>query len=83
MDNELLCSRANRIRLIIKFVDSQPNKLRDSILAALKHEFQVSEKEIDFLIRTGILVEYRGVDENNNGIDFLRSGERGKVFFEI
>lgn len=66
---------------IVCFVDRQADKSKDKISAALKAEFNVSESDLEFLLRIGILCEYRGVDENYNGIDFIRTGQRAKLLF--
>lgn len=74
---------SDRLVEIINFVDSQPDKSKDKIAASLKNEFKVSEKKLESFIRLGILFEYRSVDENNNGKDFIRTGDRAIIFLRI
>lgn len=83
MDEKQIISKRDRLSEIINFVDSQTDKSKDKIAAALKNNFGVSESKLASLIRTDVFVEYRGVDEKNNGIDFIRTGDRARVYLRI
>lgn len=83
MSKKQISSRGDRIFEIINFVDSQQDKSKDRIFEALKNEFEVSERECEYFIRVRVFVEYRGVDENNNGKDFIRTGDRARIFLRI
>lgn len=74
---------SDRLLEIINFVDSQTDKSKDRIFEALKNKFEVSEREFEYFIRVRVFVEYRGVDENNNGKDFIRTGDRARIFLRI
>ena len=39
--------------------------------------------EFEAFLRVCVFVKYRSVDENNNGKNFIRTGERAKIFLRI
>lgn len=68
---------------LIQFVENQSDKSKEKVAGALKEKFKVDEAQLESLLRVGVLKEYRGIDERQNGIDFIGVGERAKIFLRL
>lgn len=83
MAKEQISGSSCRFADIALFVKGQADKSRTKIAGLLQRHYDVDEKELESLIRMGLLKEYRGIDDRNNGLDFIGVGYRAKLLLDL
>lgn len=62
---------------LLLFVLNTPNVTREMAEYYVEHDPDACRHSFEYFLKTGILKEYCGIDENKNRVDYITLGNRG------